>query len=220
MSEQQLEAIRGRVNQVSQKKAALESEQTRLSQRKKLSSLSSSQQARLSRIPDEIFDLDRELGELSLQERRIIDEQEQRDKGHRAELAATEARIVAEERAFWFRRFHTSLAIAHGAAMAAIANKLFDKEVHVAAIKAALAPLSIFAVGMILAGLIPLALFQGRQRTADMLGYGSGLLFGGGVAATIAALIYLAWSQPTAQTTTRATAPAQASSVPMAKHVK
>lgn len=34
-----------------------------------------------------------------------------------------------EERAFWFRRFHTSLAIAHGAAFAAIGSHLFDKDI-------------------------------------------------------------------------------------------
>lgn len=65
---------------------------------------------------------------------------------------------AAEQRAgavHWDRRFHTSLAIGHGAAFAAIINHVFDKDTSRAAIQAASPAIVIFALGLLTSGAIP-----------------------------------------------------------------
>ncbi|MDZ4372668.1 MAG: hypothetical protein U1C74_14755 [Phenylobacterium sp.] len=106
------------------------------------------------------------------------------------------ARERADDRTFWFRRFHTSLAIAHGAALAAIASKLLDPGISRTALQVALGPLAVFAVGMILAGLIPYALAREHHVGARRLANVSGGLFVGGLIVTVAALGFFSLTLP------------------------
>lgn len=101
-----------------------------------------------------------------------------------------EASITTEyqERAFWFRRFHTSLAIAHGAAFAAIGSKLFDKETTAETAAAAWHPMALFALGMVIAGALPLALHRRNERVGWGLAGVSAFLFVAGLVAALAAI--------------------------------
>ena len=107
---------------------------------------------------------------------------------------AAQASITSEheERAFWFRRFHTSLAIAHGAAFAAIGSHLFDKDVRVAVVAAAWSPMALFAAGMVIAGMLPLALHRRDERLGWRLASISAVLFVVGLAAALLGLWRLA----------------------------
>lgn len=93
-----------------------------------------------------------------------------------------------EERAFWFRRFHTSLAIAHGAAFAAIGSKLFDKETTADVAAAAWHPMALFALGMVVAGSLPLALHRRNEVVGWSLAGVSAALFVAGLGAALAAI--------------------------------
>jgi small-conductance mechanosensitive channel len=97
-------------------------------------------------------------------------------------------RLAAEDQAFWFRRFHTSLAIAHGAGFAAIGSKLFDPEVTASTAGAAWHPMLLFAVGMVAAGVIPLALYFKRMGIAWGLALTSASLLVAGLGAALAAV--------------------------------
>lgn len=101
-----------------------------------------------------------------------------------------EASITTEyqERAFWFRRFHTSLAIAHGAAFAAIGSKLFDKDTNAQTAAAAWHPMALFALGMVIAGAHPLALHRRNERIGWGLAGVSAVLFVAGLIAALAAI--------------------------------
>jgi hypothetical protein len=93
-----------------------------------------------------------------------------------------------EERAFWFRRFHTSLAIAHGGAFAAIGSKLFEKDTGADVAAAAWHPMALFALGMVIAGSLPLALHRRNEGVAWCLAGVSAALFVVGLAAALAAI--------------------------------
>ncbi len=85
-----------------------------------------------------------------------------------AENSAQIIRAADEERAGavqWDRRFHTSLAIGHGAAFAAIVTHAFDHDTSQAAIRYSLAPLLLFGAGLITGGTIPLLLARRGDPT-------------------------------------------------------
>lgn len=119
---------------------------------------------------------------MELQLSRIRDE----EKAAQASVAAGIEQAKREDRTFWFRRFHTSLAIAHGAGFAAVASNLLDPAATASTATAALIPMAAFAVGMVLAGLIPVALYRDAARWAWSLAGISAALF---CAALVAAVI-------------------------------
>lgn len=90
---------------------------------------------------------------------------------------------------FWFRRFHTSLAIAHGAAFVAIGSKAFEPALNADAKIAAAYALIWFGTGVVLAGVIPAVLFLHHQRAAWALAAGSAVAFVCGLATAIAAFV-------------------------------
>ncbi|MFZ3007826.1 MAG: hypothetical protein WA047_16790 [Phenylobacterium sp.] len=114
------------------------------------------------------------------------------------ELSRLEARLTevdAAQRAsqeadvlHWTRRFHTSLALAHGAAFAAIGAHVFDPQTTGEVAALAWTPMAIFSLGLVLAGASPFALALRRSRYAWYLAGGSGLLFLIGIAASLAAI--------------------------------
>lgn len=115
----------------------------------------------------------------------------QLEKSESERLRFTDEKSIAvefEERTFWFRRFHTSLAIAHGAAFAAAASHLFDDKASALTAAAAWIPMAIFASGMILAGSLPIALHRRAELLAWRLAGVSALLFIVGVVAVLAAV--------------------------------
>lgn len=108
---------------------------------------------------------------------------------HREQLVAdAEQRAQVDDANFWFRRFNTSLAIAHGAGFAAIGSKLFDKETPPDIIVAAWHPMAIFALGMVAAGVLPIALYFRRQLLAWSLAGASATLFAAGLVAALVAM--------------------------------
>lgn len=120
-----------------------------------------------------IGELQPELAALQLAKKRLDDtaaeKREARELARRERDAAVEAalaKVREEDRGFWFRRFHTSLAIAHGAAFAAIGSKLFDSTVDKATAGGAWYPMVAFGMGMLFAGLIPVALYRDSQKMA------------------------------------------------------
>lgn len=92
------------------------------------------------------------------------------------------------ERSFWFRRFHTSLAIAHGAAFAAVGSHLFDKDTTAAVAAAAWHPMALFACGMVVAGALPIALHRRSDKAGWRLATVSAALFVAGIAAALFAV--------------------------------
>jgi hypothetical protein len=89
---------------------------------------------------------------------------------------------------FWFRRFHTSLAIAHGAAFAAVIAHVFDPESPRSLAVLAEIPLVCFAIGMCSAGLIPVALHSKNNDFAWLLALTSGFALIAGLVTTIYAV--------------------------------
>lgn len=115
----------------------------------------------------------------------------QLEKSESERLKFTNEKSIAadfEERTFWFRRFHTSLAIAHGGAFAAVASHLFDDKAPASIAAAAWIPMSIFASGMILAGSLPIALHRRAETVAWRLASVSAILFFAGVVSVLAAV--------------------------------
>lgn len=134
-------------------------------------------QPQLAQAKQQVAELERAL--------RRFDDEEQ---AHADGIAREVGRRRDEERAFWFRRFHTSLALAHGAGFAAVASKLFDSNVTASTAAGAWYPMAAFACGMMLAGLIPVALFRETTRTAWSLAIASATLFLGALAAALTAV--------------------------------
>lgn len=138
----------------------------------------------ISQLEDRVKELKAEIAPLRIQEKEVEDRQNEREEEklavERRRVEAAEAAVEqakAEERAFWFRRFHTSLALAHGAGFAAVASKLFDSTVTPDVAAGAWHPMACFAIGMVVAGLIPVALFRESQRVAWGLAISSATLF-------------------------------------------
>ncbi|MFN3582625.1 hypothetical protein [Phenylobacterium sp.] len=105
-----------------------------------------------------------------------------------------EARAVhGDEHTFWNRRFHTSLAIAHGGGLLAVGNKLIDPAAGQTMLQVGVVPMAIFAGGLVAAGYIPLALAHGQQRRARQLVTVSAGLFAGGLVVVLGCLVLLAW---------------------------
>lgn len=126
---------------------------------------------------------EKDVADLELIERRLLDAKASRD----AEFGAAMARLNAEDRAFWVRRFHTSLAIAHGAAFVALASHLFDgDQVRLNMIAGAtFTSMSVFGTGMLLAGAIPFVMYRGSPSAAERLAFASAGLFVIGVVAAL-----------------------------------
>lgn len=103
-------------------------------------------------------------------------------------VADAERRSQVEDAAFWFRRFNTSLAIAHGAAFAALGSNLFDKDITPEVAGAALYPMAHFAIGMLFAGAIPIAVMQRHMKVAAYLAGISATLFAFGILAAVFAI--------------------------------
>lgn len=139
---------------------------------------------RLKAIDKRFRETSSELKVLALQSRKLDDEE--------TALAQQAAAILhqarREDRSFWFRRFHTSLALAHGAGFAAVSSKLFDPALKAATAGYAFYPMGAFAVGMVLAGLIPVALYRDAGRWAWALAGTSAVLFCGALAASLIAV--------------------------------
>ncbi|MGE5565446.1 MAG: hypothetical protein ACM3YN_04710 [Parcubacteria group bacterium] len=96
-----------------------------------------------------------------------------------------------EDAAFWLRRFHVSLAIAHGGAFAAIMNNLFSAK-DVQDLAAVLFwPLTCFGTGLLTAGVIPVALYRRARTVPWLLAALSGMLFVAGVVGGLAAVFYV-----------------------------
>lgn len=113
------------------------------------------------------------------------------ERGFTVRVASEQAK--REDRSFWFRRFHTSLALAHGAGFAAVGSKLFDGATGKAAVQGAFYPMLCFAVGMVVAGLIPVALYLDRAKLAWGLAIGSAVLFVLALLNAVIAVWFAAW---------------------------
>lgn len=87
------------------------------------------------------------------------------------------ASVAHERREFWFRRFHLSLGLAHGAGLAAIMGKIFDSAVSAPAAAGAWWAMFAFALGLVLAGLLPVTLYKERHKWAWVLAGVSAVLF-------------------------------------------
>lgn len=105
------------------------------------------------------------------------------------ELAAIQAADDARDRAaqddeatFWFRRFFTSVAIANGAAFAALAAGFLNTDDKAAIANALAEIMSFFAIGMCTAGLIP-ALLWARVKLGASQSKSKYLAFSGAMGA-------------------------------------
>jgi len=82
---------------------------------------------------------------------------------------ATFDKLTQDETAFWFRRFFTTLGIAHAAAFVALTSGFLQSDDKSTIGHAVADALTLFASGMIAAGLIPLLLWAhglaGRSRS-------------------------------------------------------
>jgi hypothetical protein len=125
-----------------------------------------------------------------------------------AARAQGEEQARIDDRTYWFRRFHTSLAIANGAAVAAIASKLLDKDVERLAVAISLVPLSLFALGMVLAGAIPVLLATDKRRVGEICAGVSATALIFGLIMTIAGLGRLAFLPPPSPVTSSPKQPA------------
>jgi hypothetical protein len=132
----------------------------------------------------------------------------------------------------WDRRFHTSLAIAHGAAFAAIVNHAFDHEAASLALRWSLAPLIVFGFGLLLGGAIPLILAKtapaghtqaalelasSTRKEARTLALFSASLFGLGVMLSVVGVVALAFP-PSTHSPTPATTAVLSPSTAIQKH--
>lgn len=88
-----------------------------------------------------------------------------------------DARKREERREFWFRRFNLSLGLAHGAGLAAITSKMFDKDITAGAVAATWWSMASFAVGLSVAGTLPIALYFERPKVGWWMAIGSAFLF-------------------------------------------
>ncbi len=96
-------------------------------------------------------------------------------------------RAEIERREFWLRRFHLSLGLGHGAALAAVASKVFDKDVEPTVVAGTWWALAAFSVGLVLAGLIPVTLYSDLRRAPWVLAGLSAVCFVGGLGVTLLA---------------------------------
>lgn len=139
---------------------------------------------RIRAINQRLVDITTQMKGLMLQSRKLADD----DAAAHAQLEALSEQSKREDRSFWFRRFHTSLAIAHGAGFAAVSSKLFDPALKAATAGYAFYPMSAFAIGMVLAGLIPVALYRDAGRWSWGLAGASAILFCGALMASLIAV--------------------------------
>jgi len=142
-----------------------------------------------ARYGKDLAETRQQIKELELREKGLLDAERDRADA----VTRDEVRILAEERAFWFRRFHTSLAIANGGALAAISSKLLENGVEARSIQAAMAAMVAFASGMLIAGSIPMALYAEKRTLAQRLAYVSAGALILGIVATLLGLAVLAW---------------------------
>lgn len=187
----ELEEVQGRLARARSEKEANQTSILRLNEKPRTERNQTYADA-VNRARRNIEHCDAQISELELHERKLLD-QVASIEGAKAEAVA---RIQAEERGFWFRRFYTSLAIGNGAAMAAVANHLFNPDTAQATVRAGLTPFVCFASGVVLAGTIPMFLGYNARKTATTLTVLSAGLFLGGLVATAAALVVIGWSDP------------------------
>ncbi|WP_428151415.1 hypothetical protein [Brevundimonas sp.] len=121
----------------------------------------------------EVENAQKEVDALILRDKRLDDSENER--ADAASLRRAEHR--EEQRQFWFRRFHLSVGLAHGAGLAAISSKVFDKDVSAATVSGAWWSLTAFVLGLLIAGLIPIALYFDRTRWAWWMASGSAAAF-------------------------------------------
>lgn len=191
--------IEDRLLEAETQMAALESEVSRWRERatdsSKPSGMKLNAQQRVQSALDNVKAFKPQLDDLRLAKKRLDDsaaeraearEAADRERDNAVRVALENAK--AEDRSFWFRRFHTSLAIAHGAAFAAISSKLFDPAIDSATAGGSWYSLSLFAIGMLVAGLIPIFLFLEKTRWTWYLAIGSAVLFAMGLAAALIAI--------------------------------
>ena len=144
-------------------------------------------------LQDEMRELLSKLPEAKLEDaREMFAEADARaaDQRQRAEEAERQLRDAREfdESTFWFRRFHTSLGLAHGAAFVGLANSLFNKDTPTSLVASLLSPMVAFGAGMLMAGTIPLALHAKRARFGWGLALTSAVLFLLGVLGSLIAV--------------------------------
>lgn len=109
----------------------------------------------------------------------------------------------------WERRFHTSLALGNGAALAALVSKALDRDAPLTALKLAYPAIVSFSLGLLAAGLIAFVLARSddffeygvarenrrmRQRVAGLLAGASAGLFATGVTGGMVAVHLLLFS--------------------------
>lgn len=124
------------------------------------------------------------LSDLEERELKLLDEQRTPERLHELQQVA-----------FWQQRMNTSVALAHGAAFAAIAAHIFDPTTTAQSAGLGLPAFAIFGLGLVLAGAIPLLITAGHVKRSTELAWGSSLLFVAGVMAAIigAAFKSLEW---------------------------
>lgn len=128
-----------------------------------------------------------EVAALELELMKLADRSNERD----GVLLTEQQRVQHERREFWFRRFHLSMGIAHGAGLAAITSKVFDSAVSAGSVAQTWWAMFCFAAGLILAGAIPISLYFGKSRVAWGLASVSAGLFIAALAVAVAA----AWAK-------------------------
>lgn len=102
--------------------------------------------------------LNRQIAELEANKRDLI------------EQAAEPVRLLElSQRAYWFQRLNTSMAIAHGAGFAAVSAHLFDPATRPADVAVSLPAMAAFGLGAIVAGAIPWPLAHDMKRLASWL---------------------------------------------------
>ena len=119
------------------------------------------------------------LGELLLQQARHFDKEAMLAPARDAsdEDLREDAKKREERREFWFRRFNLSLGIAHGAGLAAITSKIFDKDITATAVSGTWWSMVSFALGLAVAGALPIALYMERPKAGWWMAGGSAALF-------------------------------------------
>ena len=78
---------------------------------------------------------------------------------------------------FWFRRFHSSLAIASAAAFLAISTHLFDPETAKNTVRASVYPMGFFGTALITSGCVPAAFALKKERAGWALSIAAAALF-------------------------------------------
>jgi len=180
-----LEEVRGEIASI---KAAIQAEYRKFVRPENAGLLNAELTAANNATRKRLDDLEDDLRELQSEETRLRGDREA------GERAASEARgrTRIQSQAEWSKRFHTSLALANGAAFAAIASKLLDKDVPQTTVAAAIPPVLLFGIGVIAAGLLPYFLATEREKAVGPLAGVAAVSFALGIFAVVGGLISIA----------------------------